>query len=139
MTSQELEALKKAVDNDDPNAMFVYSEIIRGTNPQEATKYVILAAQLGNPQACEKLGDMHLEKNDYARAAHYFKIGAKAGITDCAVKLSVLKMSWNETAALRELEELAEMGAKSACVALANYHKANGNRKEAAFWRSLIK
>lgn len=139
MTSQEMEALKKAVDNDDPNAMFVYSEIVRGTNPQEADKYVILAAQLGNPQACEKVGDMYLERGDYTRATHYFKIGAKAGLSDCSVKLAVLKMSWNETVALRELEELAEMGSKSACIALADYHKSNGNRKEAAFWRSLIK
>ena len=139
MTSQELEALKKAVDNDDPNAMYVYSQIIRGTNPQEADKYILLAAQLGNPQACEKLGDAYLEKGDYEHATHYFKIGAKAGLTDCSVKIAVLKMSWNETIALRELEELAEMGSQAACIALANYHKANGNRKEAAFWRSLIK
>lgn len=139
MTSQELEALKKAVDNDDPNAMFVYSQIVRGTNPQEADKYILLAAQLGHPQASEKVGDAYLEKGDYEHASHYFKIGAKAGLSDCSVKLAVLKMSWNETTALRELEELAEMGVQSACVALANYHKANGNRKEAAFWRSLIK
>lgn len=139
MTPAEFENLKAAAEKDDPNAMYLYAEAVRQTQPDEAYKYTVLAAQLGNPNACEKVGDMYLDRGDYERASHYFKVGAKAGVGDCAVKLAIIKMSWNDSAALRELEELAELGSKAACVALANYHKSNGNRKQAAFWRSLIK
>lgn len=139
MDSQELEELKARVDADDPEAMFTYAELVRATNPAEANKYTILAAQLGNPYACEMLGDKYMDAGDADSAYHYFRVAAKAGITDCAVKVAVMNLSINENAAIRELEELAESGVKSACTALAAYYKALGNRKQYNFWHSLIK
>ena len=139
MTDQELKTLKARVDADDSNAMYAYAEYIRETNPQEANKYTIFAAQLGNPHAQERLGDQCFEDGDLENAAYYFKIGAKQGLSDCSVKLAVVNLATNETAALRDLEELAESGIRSACLALATYYKAHGNRKEANFWRSLLK
>ncbi|MCH5166145.1 MAG: hypothetical protein J1G01_07070 [Clostridiales bacterium] len=139
MNKIELATLKARVDNDDPEALLMYSDYLLAQDPQESDKYLVLAAQLGNPQAAEKLGDKYIDKGDYARAAEYFKIGAKAGILDCSVKLAVTNLSVNETAAVRELEDLAESGVKSACSALAAYYKAHGNRKQASFWRSLLK
>lgn len=139
MNEQELAELKRRVDANDPNAMYLYAELVRATDPREADKFTILAAQLGNPQAAEKIGDKYLADGDVETAAHYFKTGANAGISDCAVKLAVIDMANNETAAVRELENLAEMGVSSACVALASYYKSQGNRRESAFWRSLVK
>ncbi|MCM1367885.1 MAG: hypothetical protein NC184_03630 [Roseburia sp.] len=131
--------LKARVDADDPQAMYEYAQLIRAENPTEADKFIMLAAQLGYPDAAECLGDKYLDAGDIQNAKMCYKTGAKGGLSDCAVKLAVIGMSADEQAGVRELEELAEMGVKSACVALADYHKANGNRKEAAFWRSLIK
>lgn len=131
--------LKRRVDADDPDAMYAYAQLIRETNRSEAEKYTILAAQLGNPNAAETMGDKYFDDGDLQNAKLCYKTGAKAGLMDCAVKLAIINMSVNEQASVRELEDLAEMGIKSACIALADYHKSNGNRKEAAFWRSLIK
>lgn len=131
--------LKARVDADDPQAMYEYAELIRAEDPKEADKYIMLAAQLGDPNAAERLGDKYMDEGDTQNAKMCYKTGAKGGLSDCSVKLAVIGMSANEQAGVRELEELAEMGVKSACVALAEYHKSNGNRKEAAFWRSLIK
>lgn len=139
MDVNELNALKARVDADDPAAMFVYAEGVRQFDAVEADKYIVLAAQLGNANAAEKLGDKFFESGDSERAADYYRTGAKGGLSDCAVKLAVINLNINEYAALRELEELAESGIKSACVALAAYHKSRGNRKEHAFWRSLAK
>ncbi len=138
MTQQEFDALKQRVAANDPNAMFAYAELMRTTDSAEYEKYLTLAAQLGQPQAAERVGDMLIERGDYENAAHNFKTGAKAGLMDCAAKLAAIKLSVNEPVALRELEELAESGVQSACIALASYHKSKGNRKEAAFWRSLV-
>lgn len=139
MNEKELAALKARVDADDPSAMFLYAEYVRPTDPVEADKYTVLAAQLGNPQAAEALGDKNMEAGNQDAAAHYYKMGAKAGILDCSVKLAVISLDVNEAAALHELEELAESGVKSACSALAAYYKAQGNRKQYNFWHSLIK
>lgn len=139
MNETEIAALKARADADEPAALFAYSEYLRATDYAEADKYLTLAAQLGYPFAAEKLGDKYFDAQDFEHAAQYFKVGAKAGLSDCAVKLAVMKLGDNETAALRELEELAESGVKSACSALAAYYKSQGNRKEHVFWRSLAK
>lgn len=139
MNETALATLKAKAEADDPQSMFVYSEYIRPTDPVEANKYLFLAALRGNTSAIEKMGDMSLDDEDSTAADHYFRMGAKLGSVDCQVKLDVLNLSDNETRYLRELEELAESGVMSACSALAAYHKANGNRKEYNFWKSLIK
>lgn len=139
MTDQEFAALKARVDADDPVAMFVYADMVRAQNPQEAYKYTVLAAQLGNPNAAERLGDKYMESGDNYNASHYYRMGAKADLLDCAVKLAVINLTSDETAALRDLEELAESGVKSACYALAAYYKARGNKKESDFWASIVK
>ena len=139
MNDTELAELKARVDADDPEAMFVYAEFVRPTDKKEADKYLMLSAQLGNAKACEKLGDRYMEAGDADNAIHYYRIGAKGGIMDCSVKVAVINLSVNEHTALRELEELAESGVKSACSALAAYYKALGNRKQYNFWRSLVK
>lgn len=139
MTEQELLQLKERVDKDDPVAMYVYAQSIRATDPAEADKYIVLAAQLGNPDASEMMGDKFHALGDMERARHYYKTGAKAGLSDCAVKLALINMDIDEYAAMRELEELAESGVKSACAALAAYYKSKGNRKEYNFWKSLTK
>ena len=139
MTEKELSQLKERVAKDDPIAMYVYSKYIRATNPAEADKYIVLAAQLGNPDASEVLGDKYHALGDMERARHYYKTGAKGGLMDCAVKIAIMNLDVDEYAAMRELEELAESGVKSACAALAAYYKSKGNRKEYNFWKSLAK
>ncbi len=139
MNETELSELKARVAANDPESMFAYAELIRPTDKKEADKYLLLSAQLGDPKACEKLGDIYMEAGDTDNALHYYRIGAKGGIMDCSVKVAVINLSANEHAALRELEELAESGVKSACSALAAYYKALGNRKQYNFWRSLVK
>lgn len=139
MTEKELEHLKERVDMDDPIAMYVYAQAIRATNEAEANKYIVLAAQLGNPEASEVMGDKFHALGDMERARHYYKTGAKGGLMDCAVKLAIINLDEDEHAAMRELEELAESGVKSACAALAAYYKSKGNRKEYNFWKSLAK
>lgn len=139
MNKKELAELRSRVDADDPVAMFVYAEAVRAEDPAEADKYIVLSAQLGNPNAAEKLGDKYRENGDFERARYCYKTGAKAGLSDCAVKLAIMDLDSDESGSTRELEELAESGIKSACAALAAYHKARGNRKAAAFWRSLLK
>ncbi|MDE6294007.1 MAG: hypothetical protein K2L88_05230 [Clostridiales bacterium] len=139
MTEQELAQLKERVDMDDPIAMFAYAQAIRATNEAEANKYIVLAAQLGNPDASEVMGDKFHALGDMERARHYYKTGAKGGLMDCAVKLAIINLDEDEHAAMRELEELAESGVKSACSALAAYYKSKGNRKEYNFWKSLAK
>lgn len=139
MTSAELEALRLRAERDEPHAMYEYAQAVMPTDPATADKYIELAAQLGNGAALEYMGDKHLAAKDYDAAARAFKAGAKAGILDCTVKLAVMSMEINEAAAVRELEELAEIGVRSACIALAEYHKSNGNKKQYAYWRSLLK
>lgn len=139
MTKQELQALKAKVDADDPAAMFTYAEAIRAADRAEYDKYIVLAAQLGEPHAAEALGDKYHEQGDMERAMQFYKTGAKGGVLDCAVKLALIRLDFDEYAATRELEELAESGVKSACAALAAYYKSKGNRKEYNFWRSLLK
>lgn len=139
MTDTELRELKKRVAADDPNAMYEYALYVRTSAPAEHDKYVRLAAQLGQLDACERLGDKYMDADDPEHALHYYRIGAKGGIQDCAVKAAILRLSIDEPSALHELEELAESGVKSACSALAEYYKALGNRKQASFWRSLAK
>lgn len=139
MTEQELSQLKERVAKDDPIAMYVYAQAIRATNPAEADKYIVLAAQLGNPEASELMGDKFHALGDMERARHYYKTGAKAGLMDCAVKIALINLDIDEFSAMRELEELAESGVKSACAALAAYYKSKGNRKEYNFWKSLAK
>ena len=139
MTQHELQALKAKVDADDPAAMFLYAEAVRATNPAEYEKYIVLAAQLGEPHAAELLGDKYHELGDMERAMQFYKTGAKGGLLDCSVKLALVRLDFDEYAATRELEELAESGVKSACAALAAYYKSKGNRKEYNFWRSLLK
>lgn len=139
MTEKEFAQLKERVDMDDPIAMYVYAQAIRATNEAEANKYIVLAAQLGNPDASEVMGDKFHALGDMERARHYYKTGAKGGLMDCAVKLAIINLDVDEHAAMRELEELAESGVKSACAALAAYYKSKGNRKEYNFWKSLAK
>ncbi len=124
---------------DDPIAMYVYAQAIRATDEAEANKYIVLAAQLGNPEASEVMGDKFHALGDMERARHYYKTGAKGGLMDCAVKLAIINLDEDEHTAMRELEELAESGVKSACAALAAYYKSKGNRKEYNFWKSLAK
>lgn len=137
MTEQELIQLKERVDADDPNAMYAYALCVRATDPNEWNRYIVLAAQLGNPDASEVMGDRFQEKGDMERARFYYKTGARAGLSDCSVKLAMLNLYVDENKALRELEELAESGVKSACTVLASYYKEKGNRKQYNFWRSL--
>lgn len=139
MDDKELAALKARVDADDPNAMFIYAQAVRATNPVEADKYILLAAYLGHPNAAELLGDKYNAAGDRDHALHFYKTGAKGGVLDCAVKIAVLNLEIDEYSAMHELEELAESGVTSACAALAAYHKSRGNRKQSAFWHSLIK
>lgn len=139
MTPQQLTELKQRVEANDPNALYTYAEYLLATDPREAEKYIILAAQLGNPYAEEKLGDKYNDNGDLERAAHYYKSGAKAGLYECSVKLAIINLQTHEHIAIRELEELAKLGIKSACKALAEYHKSHGNRREASYWRSLLK
>ncbi|MDE7164319.1 MAG: hypothetical protein K2O04_02710 [Clostridiales bacterium] len=139
MTEKELAHLKERVDMDDPIAMYVYAQAIRATDEAEANKYIVLAAQLGNPEASEVMGDKFHALGDMERARHYYKTGAKGGLMDCAVKLAIINLDEDEHTAMRELEELAESGVKSACAALAAYYKSKGNRKEYNFWKSLAK
>lgn len=139
MTPADLEQLKIRVDADDPQALYDYANLLAPTNAQEADKYYELAAQLGQPQAAEYIGDKLLENGDYEHAMACFKIGAKAGLLDCSVKIAAMNIASDERASLHELEELAEIGIRSACVALAEYHKAQGNRKQYMYWHSLIK
>ena len=139
MNENELEALKARVAADDPEAMYAYAEMVSGSDKAESEKYIRLAAQLGHPAACEKLGDKYMEAGNYDNAAHYYRIGAKAGRQDCSVKVALIHLSFDEVTAIKELEELAESGIKSACSALAAYYKALGNRKQYNFWNSLAK
>lgn len=139
MDEAQYAELLRRVEADDPVAMFTYGEMLQRTNPAEADKYITLSAQLGYPPAAEKLGDMYLAADDFENAERCYKTGAKAGIIDCSVKLAVLRIDEYEHSSVRELEELAEAGIVSACAALAEYYKKNGNRKQAAYWRSLCK
>lgn len=139
MTEPELNALKARVAADDPNAMFEYAQYVRATDHNEYEKYLRLAAQLGQPEACERVGDKYMDIEDAEHALHFYRIGAKSGRVDCSVKVAILHLSIDEASAIRDLEELAEAGVKSACSALAEYYKALGNRKQANFWRSLAK
>ncbi len=138
MDEIQLAELKRRVEANDPAALYMYAELLRPTEPAEADKYITLSAQLGYPPAAEKLGNIYYEAGDYENAEHCYKIGAKAGILDCSVKLAMLKLTVSEHDSIRELEELAEVGVPSACLALADYYKRHGNRKQAAYWRSLL-
>lgn len=139
MDEKELALVKARADADDPNAMLVYAEYMKSVNQAESDKYILLAAHLGQPQAAEKYGDICHAHGDYETATHFYKRGARAGLVDCSVKLAVMCLTVDEHSSLRELEELAESGVKSACSALAAYYKSQGNRKEANFWKSLVK
>ncbi len=133
------EELKKRIQSDDPAALYEYSELLRATDPAESDKYAVFAAQLGFGPAYEHVGDRYLESGDTESAEQYYKAGAKAGILDCSVKLAALKIDDNEHEAVRELEELAQSGVRSACSALSEYYRSIGNRKQSAYWRSMLK
>ncbi len=137
--NDKMAELKRRMDADDPAALYEYAELVRASNRAEAYKYTVLAAQLGNPAAMECMGDDCIANGDVASAVRYYKSGAKAGLLDCTVKLAILKLDVNESAAAIELEELAQMGVASACIALSNYHKAKGHKKQSAYWRSILK
>jgi len=137
MTDAELRELKARADADNPDAMFEYARHVHATSQAAYEKYVRLAAQLGQPEACELLGDKYMEADECEKALHFYRVGAKSGRPDCAVKVAIIRLSIDEPTAIRELEELAESGIKSACSALAEYYKALGNRKQANFWRSI--
>ncbi|MCI9405164.1 MAG: hypothetical protein HFJ21_03500 [Clostridia bacterium] len=136
---EKLTELKRRVEADDPSALYEYSRLVRDSDPVEADKFVMLAAQLGEPHAAEQVGDVYLDRGDIPTAEQYFKLGAKAGILDCSVKLAVIELDRDEQAAVKELEDLAEIGIRSAADALAEYYRVNGNKKQAAYWRSLVK
>ena len=127
---EKLTELKRRVEADDPSALYEYSRLVRDSDPVEADKFVMLAAQVG---------DVYLDRGDIPTAEQYFKLGAKAGILDCSVKLAVIELDRDEQAAVKELEDLAEIGIRSAADALAEYYRVNGNKKQAAYWRSLVK
>lgn len=139
MDKKELSAIKARADADDPNAMFVYAEYLSAIDRAESDKYILLAAHLGQPQAMERYADMCRERGDIENAIHFYKHGARKGLSDCAVKLAVMRLEIDENKALHELEDLAESGVKSACTALVAYYKAKGNRKQASFWQSVLK
>ncbi len=139
MTDNELEILKARVEADDPEALCEYARVLAPLNAAESEKFYELAAQLGQPEAAEHMGDVLLDRGDTDRAAALYRVGAKAGILDCSVKLAAINIPHDERTSLRELEDLAEIGVKSACKALAEYYKSQGNRKQYAYWRSLVK
>lgn len=139
MTEAQLRELKARADTDNPDAMFEYARHVHASDPAEYDKYLRLAAQLGQPEACELIGDKYMDADECEKALHFYRVGAKSGRSDCAVKAAIIHLSFDEHTAIRELEELAESGVKSACSALAEYYKALGNRKQANFWRSLAK
>ncbi|MDE7463959.1 MAG: hypothetical protein K2M48_02920 [Clostridiales bacterium] len=139
MTQAELDQLKARVEADDPDALFAHARYLAPTDAKESDKFYELAAQLGHPQAAEYIGDKFLADGDYENALLSFKTGAKAGLLDCSVKIAAMNISVDERSALRELEDLAEIGVRSACIALSEYYKAQGNRKQSSYWRSLLK
>ena len=137
MNDEQLARLKTKAEADDPAAMFAYAEYLLATDPKEANRYFLLAAHLGHPFAAEHYADYCLANGDVRTAKNFFKIGARGGVADCAVKLAVMKLTDNNVAAIKELEDLAENGVKSACSALAAYYKELGNKKEYNYWRKL--
>ncbi len=141
MDELRLAELKLRVEADDPAALFEYSNIIAETDPTGAEKFLLLSAQLGHPPALERAGDLHMASGNTAEAERCYRTCAKAGMLDCAVKLLAIKLKEpaEETVAVRELEELAVSGVTSAALALADYYSDNGNRKQAAYWRSTAK
>ncbi|MCH5162072.1 MAG: hypothetical protein J1G38_01105 [Clostridiales bacterium] len=139
MTAEELSLLKTRVESDEPDALYAYACHLESVGDDEAYKFFELAAQLGHAKAAEHLGNKLFDVGDLDRAATCYRIGAKAGLIECAVKLAALNLSGGEQAAIRELEDLAESGVELACAALAEYYKSQGNRKQYEYWNSLIK
>lgn len=135
------------VEADDPAALFEYSDLLTESDPtdeknaENAKKFLLLSAQLGYPPALERVGDMHAAAGNTDEAARCYKTCAKAGMLECAVKLLAIRLAdpAEETAAVRELEELAVSGVPKAALALADYYADGGNRKQAAYWRSVAK
>lgn len=128
------------MEADDPQALFEYAELVRTTDPDACYKYTILSAQLGYPPAVQRVGDMYYNAGDMRTAKRFYKNGAKAGLLDCSVKLAVMEIGGlSESAAIHDLEELAEIGVASACAALSSYYKAKGKKREAVYWSSLAK
>ncbi len=137
---EALKKLKERADADDPQALFDYAELVRDKDPDEAYKYTVLAAQLGNPPAMERVGDMYKSAGDLRTARRYYKTAAKSGRLDCSVKLAVMEIGGaHESAALHDLEDLAEIGVRSACAALADYYRAQGNLRQSIYWSTLAK
>lgn len=132
--------LMRRVDANEPAALYEYAESIRDSNPIEARKYTLFAAQLGLPLAMESMGDYCLAEGDADGASHYYRSGAKAGLMSCTVKRAMLniKLNNNERLALLELEELAMMGVQSACMALSDYYLTQGNERESEYWRNKL-
>lgn len=128
----------RRVEENDPTALWEYSRILESTNPEEAYKFVVLAAQLSHPKAIMLLGDKCAEQNKFVEADRYYSMGAKSGEVDCSVKLAKLHLLSDESLGLVELEELAEMGVLSACGALADYYKAHGNENQYEYWSSRV-
>ncbi|MBD5132638.1 MAG: hypothetical protein HDT28_08660 [Clostridiales bacterium] len=139
MNQADLNKLIASVEANDPTAMFIYAEYLRPTDPAGADKYILLAAYLGQPQAQEAYGDKCHADGDYVTAARFYRRGARVGMLDCSVKLAAMELETNEEKAVRELEDLAENGVKSACAALSAYYRVKGKNKEAKYWESLIK
>ncbi|MCH5350625.1 MAG: hypothetical protein J1F39_01475 [Clostridiales bacterium] len=132
------EELLRRVEANEPAALWEYSRILEETDIDEAYKYAVLAAQLFHPQAIMLLGDRCAKDNDSEEAERYYRMGVKAGLVDCSVKLAKLHLLSNEPQGLIELEELTEMGVKSAAAALAEYYKARGNEKQYEYWSSRV-
>lgn len=132
------EELLRRVEADEPDALWEYSRLMEHDNPGEAHKYAVLAAQLGVPQAIKRLGDEYYRANNLAEAEHYYRLGVKAGLIDCSVRLAEMRLPSDEQNAVTELEELAEMGVNSACAALADYYSKLGDKVQYAYWNSRV-
>ena len=131
--------LLRRVEKNDPAALWEYSRILEDKDSDEALKYLTLAAQLNYPPAIKSMADKLYDDNKVDEATHYYKMGAKAGLLDCSVKLAVINLDSDEGRSLLELEELAEMGVESAAKALADYYASQGNKVQHDYWSSLVK
>lgn len=127
------------MEQNEPTALWEYSRIIEEKNPDEAYKFAVLAAQLNNPHAIMFLGDKCAEEGYIEDAERYFRMGVKAGLTDCSVKLARIHLLADEPTGLVEMEELAEMGVGAAATALADYYKAHDNEVQYEYWSSRVK
>ncbi|MCH5158317.1 MAG: hypothetical protein J1F33_03865 [Clostridiales bacterium] len=133
------EELLRRVQGNEPAALWEYSRLIEADSPDEAYKFAVLAAQLNQPDAAMYLGDRCAQEEKPDDAERYYRIGIKAGVAVCAVKLALIHLSKDEPTGLVELEELAEMGEISAAEALADYYKAHRNEVQYEYWSLRVK